>query len=296
MLGIGAALLASTLGLLGLTSAHADTTVAVLRVKAATPGMEKIQHVVFIVQENRSFDEYFGMYPGADGFTLDGNGLPTECIPDPAAGVCVKPFHDPSDRNKAGPHGSGPARADINGGAMDGFIAQAEIACVNRQDCWGAGGGPGVMGYKLRADIPNYWAYADNFVLQDHMFEPLASWSLPTHLAMVSGWSARCYTPGDPMSCRNEVQSVANSPTGGQAQFAWTDVTHLLSQASVPWAYYIFEGSEPDCVDPNAINCVPAPQNKKTPSIWNPLPAFDTVKSDNKLGNIQSMSNLVGAA
>ena len=48
------------------------------------------------------------------------------------------------------------------------------------------------MGYHDGADIPNYWRYAHNFVLQDHMFESNASWSLPAHLYMVSGWSAYC--------------------------------------------------------------------------------------------------------
>ena len=46
------------------------------------------------------------------------------------------------------------------------------------------------MGYHDGADLPNYWAYATNFVLQDHMFEPNASWSLPAHLFLVSEWSA----------------------------------------------------------------------------------------------------------
>ena len=54
-----------------------------------------------------------------------------------------------------------------------------------------------VMGYHDAREIPNYWAYAQNFVLQDHMFESDASWSLPAHLFMVSGWSAKCSRQGD---------------------------------------------------------------------------------------------------
>ena len=49
------------------------------------------------------------------------------------------------------------------------------------------------MGYHDAREIPNYWTYAQNFVLQDHMFEPNASWSLPAHLFMVSGWSAQLH-------------------------------------------------------------------------------------------------------
>ena len=61
------------------------------------------------------------------------------------------------------------------------------------------------MGYHDERDLPNYWAYASNFVLQDHMFEPNASWSLPAHLFLVSGWSASC-TTAEPSSCTNALQ------------------------------------------------------------------------------------------
>jgi phospholipase C len=59
------------------------------------------------------------------------------------------------------------------------------------------------MGYKLEQDIPNYWRYAREFVLQDHMFASSNSWSVPAHLYKMSGWSAICRSQ-DPMSCRNE--------------------------------------------------------------------------------------------
>src|SRR5260370_3211811 len=88
-------------------------------------GIHKIQHVVVIMQENRSFDQYFGTYPGADGLPRQ-DGQFTVCVPDPLAGSCVRPYHDPSDRTGGGPHRSNNATADINGGNMDGFIAQAE--------------------------------------------------------------------------------------------------------------------------------------------------------------------------
>ena len=51
------------------------------------------------------------------------------------------------------------------------------------------------MGYHTGAEIPNYWAYAQDFVLQDHMFEPVKSWSLPDHLYLVSAWSAQVREP-----------------------------------------------------------------------------------------------------
>src|SRR5690349_17911970 len=88
-------------------------------------GLQKIKHIVVIMQENRSFDEYFGLYPGADGLPRK-DGQFTVCVPDPANDGCVKPYHDATDRNGGGPHGSASASADINGGAMNGFIGQAE--------------------------------------------------------------------------------------------------------------------------------------------------------------------------
>ena len=62
------------------------------------------------------------------------------------------------------------------------------------------------MGYHDANELPNYWKYARDYVLQDHLFEPNASWSLPQHLFMVSEWSAWCKKIGDPMSCINELR------------------------------------------------------------------------------------------
>ncbi len=67
------------------------------------------------------------------------------------------------------------------------------------------------MGCHDAREIPNYWSYARNFVLQDHMFEPNSSWSLPEHLFQVSEWSAFCTNPFDAFSCTNALQSP-NAP------------------------------------------------------------------------------------
>jgi phospholipase C len=170
-------------------------------------GIHKIRHVVMIVQENRSFDSYFGTYPGADGIPAS-DGRFTVCLPDPATGGCDRPFHDPSFVNGGGPHGQDAVAADIDGGLMDGFVRQSET--VGGRGCGGFSGvcsplAPSdVMGYHDAREIPNYWAYAENFVLDDHMFQSNASWSLPAHLYEVSEWSARCSRPGDPSSCVND--------------------------------------------------------------------------------------------
>ena len=69
------------------------------------------------------------------------------------------------------------------------------------------------MGYHDAREIPNYWTYAQNFVLQDNMFESSASWSLPEHLFMVSAWSAAC-PDGDPnpMDCSSSLKLWPHAP------------------------------------------------------------------------------------
>src|SRR5579884_1247023 len=84
-------------------------------------GIHLIKHVVIVMQENRSFDSYFGTYPGADGIPgLAGHPGKVPCVPDPATGGCQKPYHDPAVTNAGGPHTQPDALADIDGGKMDG--------------------------------------------------------------------------------------------------------------------------------------------------------------------------------
>ncbi len=291
-------------------------------------GIHKIKHVVVIQQENRSFDSYFGTYPGADGIPMQ-NGQPTVCVTDPASGSCVAPYVDHADVNGGGPHSQPNATADINGGKMDGFIGQAQSGrkgCLDPTDpaCTNSAS-PDVMGYHTQSDIPNYWTYAHDFVLQDHMFEPNASWSLPSHLFLVSEWSAYCTQQGNPSSCVNALQTkpverpqaatVSGGQSGpkntgqrtskrgapkanaaGQPDYAWTDLTYLLHKDHVSWGYYVVTGTEPDCENPAAETCAAVQQSSGTPGIWNPLPWFDTVKADNQLGNIQSTDKFYAAA
>src|SRR5579859_1589757 len=128
----------------GTSGSSTVTAVSIPVVAAPTgKGIHKIQHVVIIMQENRSFDSYFGTYPGADGIPMR-NGVPTVCVPNPAGG-CDRPYHDTADVNGGGPHGVANAVGDIDHGKMDGFIRQrdaAKAACRIPDDpaCSGAGG------------------------------------------------------------------------------------------------------------------------------------------------------------
>jgi phospholipase C len=254
----------------------------------------RIRHVVIIMQENRSFDSYFGTFPGADGIPMQ-DGVPTVCVPELHSTQCVRPFHDPYDLNHGGPHTKGDAIADVDGGKMDGFVVQQQrgFPVCNGPDDPTCSGGPDVMGYHDEQEIPNYWAYARHYVLQDHMFQPDASWSLPSHLFAVSGWSASCTRPGDPSSCTNDDNAVPLP--GPKTHYDWTDLTYLLHQHGVSWGYYLSAGTEPDCEDDEAV-CPSHAQGPSIPGIWNPLPDFTTVKEDGQEGNIQLVANFVAAA
>ncbi len=274
------------------------------------PDIHKIEHVVIIMQENRSFDSYFGTYPGADGIPFS-NGKPAVCVPNAKHKGCVRPYHDPGDRNLGGPHGAKAAARDIDGGRMDGFL----LAATKAKHCHGIDvnpdcGGPEVMGYHDAREIPNYWAYAREFVLQDRMFESNASWSLPAHLFMVSEWSARCRTPADPMSCVRALDEPAYPPDYGRHRrkagepvvhrptpdYAWTDLTYLMHKHRVSWGYYVFPGREPDCPNGDIGDCTEEAQDATTPGIWNPLPYFDTVQQDGESKDVQNIARFYAAA
>ena len=263
-------------------------------VASAANGIHKIRHVVVIMQENRSFDSYFGTYPGADGIPVG------TCVPDPQSGGCVAPFHDRNDMNAGGPHAAASDRGDVDGGKMDGFVAQQEAAkkgCASQFNpaCGNGAATHDVMGYHDGREIPNYWAYARNFVLQDHMFEPAASWSLPSHLFLVSGWSASCRNALNPMSCRSNLLQPDRERITGQPDYAWTDLTYLLHRDGVSWAYYVAPGTQPDC-DDDAISCAPKQQNAGTPEIWNPLPDFADVRQDGQVANVEPLDRFYASA
>ncbi len=265
-------------------------------------GIQKIRHVVVIMQENRSFDSYFGTYPGADGIPAR-NGAPTVSIYNPDSGTCQRPFHDPSLTNTGGPHFAGAATADLNHGQMNGFISSVlETKRVCQKDpnnpACRVGHKLDVLGYHDAREIPNYWTYAKDFVLQDHMFEATDSWSLPSHLYMVSAWSALCLRPPDPMSCHGSIDDPDTQPdqiAPDQPSFDWTDITYLLYRHQVSWGYYVQRGTQPDCADGD-MTCPPLSQSRSTPEIWNPLPDFATVRADHQLGDIQNASNFFAAA
>jgi phospholipase C len=147
-----------------------------------------IEHVVFIVKENRSFNHYFATYPGAIG-RLRGPTIRCDdqrCRPGPVVPVtrAVDVFpHDIVHCFLCG-------MVAIDGGRMDGFNHMNGLRPLNDHDV------PAELGYDLlgythmtRKDIPNYWAYADRFVLADHFFTSMYGPTFPEHLFTVAASS-----------------------------------------------------------------------------------------------------------
>ncbi len=273
---------------------------------AAAPPPIPIQHVIIIMQENRSFDHYFGTFPGADGIP------PDTCVPvdsEKPKGKCITPFHSPLDVNAGGPHSATDADFDLNNGVthaqIDGFVqSQSRAAhskknrCVLHPDnpeCSGNKFGEvqhDVVGYHTDAEIPNYWAYASNFVLQEHLFESVRSWSLPAHMALTSLWTAVCKDQMNALSC---VTDPDPKKPGEHTTYPWVSLFQLLDSKQVSWKYYLGQGVEPDCED-GEMNCAPNAQSKNVPSIWNPAPLYGYVKSQPAAylpTHVQDVSNFV---
>jgi phospholipase C len=129
-----------------------------------------IDHVIVLYEENRSFDNYFGTYPGANGLK-DDIALPTSS----GSNVMVRPFHLSSTTTRDLNHAHSAALKAYDNGAMDGFVYAEDSSLT--------------MGYYDGNDIPYYWDYASRFVLMDNFFSSEMGPSLPNHLYLIAGQS-----------------------------------------------------------------------------------------------------------
>ena len=184
---------------------------------------------------------------------------------------------------------------------MDGFIAkprQRPKDCLNAdQSALHELGRARRDGLPHAREIPNYWTYAQQFVLQDHMFEPNARGACPRTCSWCRP-GRRTAPATTPASCTQSPYRTGRAAGLHRGQPRASDTDLCLdrpdlsaAQADVSWGYYVIEGDEPDCQDDDAMPARPVTQNTTTPGIWNPLPYFDTVKHDGQLGNIQTVDN-----
>ena len=154
-----------------------------------------IKHVIFLVKENHSFDNYFGKYPGADGATV---GKTLQCdnnlAPGPTVPLTPAPYVYPHDLG----HAFDPGLISIDGGKMDGFN------CVTLGD--------DLTGYTQfdRSTLPVYWALADRFVLADHFFTSMFGPTFPEHLYTVA---AQSYGIVDNKSTTDHPGNYCDDPT-----------------------------------------------------------------------------------
>jgi phospholipase C len=197
--------LVSLLGLILPTTARAD-------VQAEPPAPKTpIKHLIMMMQENHSFDNYFGQYPGADGIP------PDICMPlDPPFAkntACVRPFHLVNPTLRIPANSRLTFERQYRDGLMDGFIY-----ALRRM---GRDGTP-VMGYYTDEDLPFYWNLADQYVLFDRFFS-----------AGIGG------------AVQNHLYWVAASPGGQDEQIpmeGWGDLPTIfdrLDAQGISWKFYV---------------------------------------------------------
>jgi phospholipase C len=129
-----------------------------------------IKHVVVILKENHTFDNYFGTFPGAEGTT--------KCLT--TKGDISAP-HAPNVTGRDLSHGHDDALTDWNGGKMDGWLG-VPGASVHGDDLFCA--------QYLESDLPGYWAYARAYGLADHFFANMLGPSFPGHAFLVAAQAA----------------------------------------------------------------------------------------------------------
>jgi phospholipase C len=250
----------------------------------AIRGIDQIQHIVFIVKENRSFNNYFGTFPGATGAT---SGPVSN-------GQTIALNHTP-DRVRDLGHGWGDANTAINGGKMNQFdlVAYGNI-----------NGDYMSMSQMYQSDLPNYWSYAQTFTLSDMTFSSLHGGSFPNHMYTIAAdnfaATANPSNPGHPKygywGCDAPTGStVTLTTTSGKTSrvfpcFDNQTLGDLLTTAGVSWKYYAptenSAGYEWNAMD--AINHI------RNTSVWSSnVVSYSKFKTDAQNGNLPAVSWLV---
>jgi phospholipase C len=214
----------------------ADTSPA-----AKTTTRTPIKHYITLMQENHSFDNYFGTYPGADGLP------PGTCVPlrpeEPTAG-CAKPFHIGGRPVIDLGHSAAVHEEQYRDGQLDGFIS-----AYAQQ--------PGIkdlaMGYYDDRDIPYYWNIADNYVLFDRAFTSAAGGSVWNHFFWVTG------SPGNTKSDALLTTGFDHVPT----------IFDRLDAAGITWKFYIQN------YDPSVTFRTPGNGDRASQIIWAPVLNYD---------------------
>jgi phospholipase C len=259
-------------------TASASLTVATPAAPQGKLLSDMIQHVFIIMQENRTFDNYFGTYPGSDGFArIDFTPVHHHITDVPTLNPKNGKIEPKSPENDY-PHFNQDAVAELSTKnyepdgtylKTDAFSVRAGIADLKNfdNDCFGYHNGDVGDVAANTSDLCNYWAIADSFVLQDAMFESCKSFSQPSHNYMVSGWSAGC----DPKVTNKCVLITDLGNPTFNGLYPWHSIAYLLP--AIDWSYY-------QCTNYNRVNCTSCDANcfngpvDNTNSFWLPMSKF----------------------
>jgi phospholipase C len=198
-----------------------------------------IQHVVILIQENRSFDHYFGSYRGVTGFAdphaltlTDGSGLKVFAQPGYPGGYHgdhLYPFHLDSYNNGECTndinHSWAPQHTYWDGGKIDGFVS-GHLAVD------GPANGPLTMGYYTRKDLSFYYALADAFTICDHYFCSVIGPTDPNRLYAMSAWLDPAGTQGGP------ILSTSSTRIERYGTLSWTTMPEQLQARGISWKVY----------------------------------------------------------
>jgi phospholipase C len=219
--GLGASLLGGGL----------DALLAQAAAAKPKPGtLAEIEHVIFLIQENRSFDHYFGTLQGVRGFA-DKHGA-ADFYQKDSQGNTVIPFL----LNTTSPefclpditHDWGPQHNSWNNGAMDQFVTVHEAVDP-------AGAGIETMGYYDRADLKFYYALADAFTICDGYHCSVMGPTDPNRLMSLTATLDPAGADGGPL-----VETLV--PPGREAnagKFTWTTMPEVLQHKGISWKFYM---------------------------------------------------------
>jgi hypothetical protein len=178
-----------------------------------------IDHVVFVVKENRTFNNFFATYPGAEGSTEGGTLTCTVhgCKDGPV--IQLQKADDVQEHDLT--HCFRCGLTAINGGKMNGFDAMNGPIPVDSTKATLYGHDMSGYTYFDRSGLPNYWAYADRFVLADHFFTSMFGPTLPEHLYTVAAQSNmivdnKSTTDHEGSYCDDHTESATRFTRGGR--------------------------------------------------------------------------------
>ena len=224
----------------GLAALGAPGLRAALAAAPRAGRLSDIEHFVIFIQENRSFDHYFGTYHGVRGFDdphvqklRDGSSRTVFAQPDyPVKGYGghLLPFH--LDSNMHGEcthdltHDWGPQHRAWHGGAMDRFVRE-HVRAEGVQD------GALTMAYYKRSDLSYYYALADAFTICDAYHCSVLGPTDPNQLYLVSGMLDPAGKHGGPL-----LETLGSTRTQSFGSLSWTTMPEQLRARGVSWKVY----------------------------------------------------------